>query len=308
VKRFVILIAVLLLIVLITVFYYRQKLPVSSIPEGKISLVTSIYPLSFFSKEIGGDNVSVTTVTPAGVEPHDFEPKPRDLTAVYNSEILVVNGLGLEPWANKIKDELVSKKIIVVSASDGVDVIEKDDQPDPHIWLDPVSAQRSVLNIRDGLIKVDPENEDIYRTNADNLIVKLVNLDNLYRKSLFDCKQDTVIASHSVFGYLEKRYRFHQDTLAGLSPDEEPSTQRVAQLINTIKHNNIKYILTETLLSPKLSETLSRETGAIIIPFNPLESLSPQESIKNEDYFTIQNDNIRTLATALQCTTTQTNR
>ena len=306
-KRVSILIAALLLIVLTAVFYYRQKLPTKSISEGKILLTTSIYPLSFFSKEIGGDKVSVTTVTPAGVEPHDFEPKPGDLTSVYDSRILIINGLGLEPWADKIKGELISNNIIIVTASDGVDLVEKNGQPDPHIWLDPVSAQRIVLNIRDGLVKADPENEDIYRTNADNLIVKLINLDNLYRKNLFDCRQKTVIASHSVFGYLEKRYRFHQDSLAGLSPDEEPSAQRMAELINTIKDNNIKYILTETLLSPKLSETLSRETGAAIILFNPLESLSLQESDKREDYFTIQNNNIRTLATALQCTTIQPN-
>lgn len=276
----------------------------SPVETGKISVYASIYPLSYFAGEIGQDKILVTTITPSGMEPHEYDPKPGDLAAIYKSKLLIVNGANLEPWVEKIKDDLISRQTSVITASDGIKLLMKNGQPDPHVWLDPVSAQQMVLNIRDGIIKVDPTNESFYRENADNLIVKLINLDNLYRKSLFNCKQDTIIASHRVFGYLENRYKFKQSSLAGLSPDEEPSSQRIAELVTVINQKNIKYILTETLISPKLSDTLARETGATVQIFNPLESLTRKELDENENYFTIQDTNRSILVAALQCTPT----
>ena len=273
------------------------------IGSGDISIFTSIYPLSFFAGEIGGDKVSITTITPPGSESHEYEPKSGDLANIYKSKFLIVNGANMEPWVDKVKSDLYINGVTLVIASDGLELLKKDGLPDPHVWLDPVSTQRMVLNIMSGLIKTNPENESYFRANADKLIVKLIDLDNKFRQSLFNCKQNTVIASHSVFGYLESRYKFKQDTLAGLSPDEEPSSQRIAEIVATIKQKNIKYVLTETLLSPKLAETLSRETGVIVQVFNPLESLSQGDLDKGENYFTIQETNRQILVAALQCTT-----
>ena len=302
-KRILSIILFIVFLIVATILLYNQKQGQQiTTGSGKTSVFASIYPLSYFVSEIGGDKVSVTTITPPGTEPHEYEPKPGDLAKIYKSNLLVINGINLEPWAEKIKSDLFVNGVSLVTASDGITLLSKGGQSDPHIWLDPVSAQRIVLNIRDGLVKVDPENEKYYRSNTDNLIVRLIDLDNLYRKSLFNCTQDTVIASHSVFGYLENRYKFKQDTLAGLSPDEEPSSQRIADLVSEIESKDIKIILTETLLSPKLSETLARETGATVQVFNPLESLTRDELNKHEDYFTIQDVNRNILISALQCT------
>lgn len=308
-KRIISLVLFIALCFVLALFLYsRKQQAAKSIPSNKLPVFASIYPESFFAQQVGGDKVQVTTVTPAGVEPHDFEPNPGELAQIYSAKLLILNGANMDPWGEKIKADLTNKGIIVVTASDGIDLINKDGQPDPHFWLDPVSAQRIVLNIRDGLVKADPKNEAYYRSNADGLIVKLINLDNFFKRSLFDCRQDTVIASHSVFGYLSARYRFNQETLAGLSPDEEPSSQRIADIVSLIKSKNVKIILTESLLSPKLSETIARETGAIVQVFNPLETLTPQEIAKNEDYFTLQDVNRMLLTAALQCTPTQITR
>ncbi|KKT96515.1 MAG: ABC-type metal ion transporter, periplasmic subunit [Candidatus Collierbacteria bacterium GW2011_GWC2_45_15] len=293
----------LLLGLIVYFLILRQRTQNTVVDSNKLSVYTSIYPLTFFAQEIGGDKVLVTTITPPGVEPHEYDPNPGDLANIYKAELLILNGANMEPWADKAKADIESKGIHVVTSSDGIDLLRKDGQPDPHFWLDPVSAQRIVLNIMSGLIKTNPENESYFRANADKLIVKLIDLDNKFRQSLFNCKQNTVIASHSVFGYLESRYKFKQDTLAGLSPDEEPSSQRIAEIVATIKQKNIKYVLTETLLSPKLAETLSRETGVIVQVFNPLESLSQGDLDKGENYFTIQETNRQILVAALQCTT-----
>lgn len=268
---------------------------------NKITIYASIYPLSFFAGEIGGDKVSVVTITPPGTEPHEYEPNPSKLASIYKGKILIINGAGLETWTERIKSDLFSNDITLITASDGIELIKKSGQPDPHVWLDPVFAQRMVLNIRDGLMENDSQNATYYRSNADDLIVKLINLDNQYKKSLFDCQQDTVVASHSVFGYLGNRYKFKQYTLSGLSPDDEPSPKKVAEIIEEIENKGIKYILTETLVSHKTADTLANEAGITTLVFNPLEGLTKAEASKRLDYFSIQQENLKTLISSLQC-------
>ena len=289
-------------LIIFFVFQISSRRSFAPSHSDKLQVSATIYPLAYFAQEIGLDKIQVTQITPPGIEPHDFEPKPQDLATVFQTKVFIKNGLGLEPWTEKIKLDLTNRGVVVVSASDNITPLTKNGQPDPHLWLDPSTAVHIVQNIRDGLIIADPENHAFYQANADSLIAKLERLALLYRSGLSDCRQDTIVASHGVFGYLEQAYAFHQDTLAGLSPDEEPPTQKIARLVSLIKTKDIKYILTETLLSPKLSETISGETGAVVLVFNPLESLTQSEVERHEDYFTIQEKNIKILNTALQCT------
>ena len=270
---------------------------------GKLSVLASFYPLAYFAQSIGGDLVTVQNITPTGTEPHDFEPTPQELVSVYNSKLFIYNGAGLESWVDKVLPDIQSKGIAIVKASNGIDILGGDKQPDPHIWLDPVLAQRIVLNIRDGLIQADPKNSSVYTQNANSLIVKLIDLDQQYQKNLYNCQQKDVVASHQVFAYLSKRYNFQPFAITGLSPDQEPSPQTMADLTNLIQEKKVKYVLTETLVSTKLADTLAAETGATTLVFNPLEGLTPDELNAGQNYFTIQQQNIKNLSTALQCPT-----
>ena len=301
------LILTILVIALFSVFIVRQKAPAVTPDPEKIPVFASFYPLSFFAGEIGGDKVAVTNITPTGIEPHEFEPKPQQLASLFQAKLLILNGAGLEPWADRIKGDLDRTGVTVVTAASGVELLIKDGLPDPHFWLDPVWAQSMVINIRDGLIRVDARNEVYYRSNADSLLVKLTSMDNLFQQSLSVCEQDTVIVTHSVFGYLAKRYKFNEKSLAGLSPDEEPSPRKISSLIDTIRQKNITVILSETLMSPKLSQTIAQETNVRVEKFNPLEGLTQEEFDKGENYFTIQDVNRKLLMSALQCTSQTSN-
>lgn len=272
----------------------------SQVPH-KIAVTASFYPLAYFAQEIGGDKVSVFNVTPAGSEPHDFEPTPQDLANVFNSKLFIYNGAGLEPWVDKIIPDLQNKKVTLVKASTGVDIIGSGAQTDPHIWLDPVLAQQIGTNIRDGLIAVDPQNSAFYTQNSDNLILKLTALDQQYQKSLSHCQQTDIFTSHQAFAYLAKRYNFKSNSITGLSPNEEPSPQTMADLVNLIKEKKVKYVLTETLVSTKLSDTLAEEAKVTTLVFNPLEGLTPNDLKDGQDYFSIQQQNIKNISTALQC-------
>lgn len=286
----------ILLLIFVGIFYsIRNQNTAKTTP--KISIYTSFYPLADFAQKIGGDKVIVTNLTPTGVEPHDFEPNPRDIADIYNSQIFIYNGVNLESWVDKILPELNNVGVYVVKASDNVEILDND----PHIWIDPNRAIRIVQNIQKALVSVDPSNQDYYSQNTDTLINSLTSLDQKYRDSLTNCQKTNAISNHKVFGYISSQYGFKNTSITGLSPDEEPSPQKLAEIVDFVKKNNLKYILTEPLDSPKFAETISTETGLEVITFNPIEGLTPEQLNNGEDYFSIQSQNIINLAKALEC-------
>lgn len=286
--------------VVVLVGYAVKKSTSSSPSSDRLTVSASFYPLYFFAKTVGGDLVHVVNMTPAGVEPHDYEPTTKDISLIEESKILLVNGNSFEPWLNRIDTIIEDKDILVVETSEGLDTQEEFIQ-DPHIWLDPNLAKDEVSQITKALNTVDPTNMVAYGTRADELQVKLIELDEEFRNGLTDCKQKSIVTSHSAFGYLADRYGFEQMAILGISPDEEPSTRKMADITKFIRENEIKYVFFEELVSTKLSETLAQETGTQILALNPLEGLTKEQEDKGEDYFTIQRKNLENLKIALEC-------
>lgn len=271
--------------------------------DHNVQVVASFYPLYFFAQEIGGEKVSVTNITPAGAEPHDYEPTVKDITEIERADLVIINGGNLEPWSDKIKSSLNSniQMIAIGEALMTRDSQDEELQKDPHVWLDPTLAKAESEKIAEALIVVDPENADHYRENEIILSNKLDELDQKFSQGLANCSSRTIVTSHAAFGYLADRYGLQQLAIAGLSPDEEPSAKQLADVADFAKQYNVKYIFFETLVSPKLAETIAQEVGAQTISFNPLEGLTTEEEQQGENYFTIQEQNLANLQTALGC-------
>jgi zinc transport system substrate-binding protein len=270
--------------------------------SGKLSVVTSFYPLYFFASQIGGNKAEVRNITPAGAEPHDYEPTGRDIALIEQSRMLILNGLGLESWGQSIQKNIDAKKTLLVFAKEGmIDGQTLDNKIDPHIWLAPLIAKNIVKNITNGFIKIDPANAQYYQTNAENLQTKLENLDAAYRSGLSDCQLKDFVTSHAAFGYLAAAYGLNPINISGLSPDAEPSPAQLADVAQKIKDKKIKVIFFEELASPKLAETLATETGAQAMVLNPLEGLTKNEAEQGKNYFTVMQDNLTNLQTALEC-------
>lgn len=273
---------------------------------NKLRVAATFYPLYEFARQVGGDKVAVTTVTPAGSEPHDFEPSPRDVANLQKTAVLIYNGGTMEPWVERFLADYPHQAI---KASSGIDLIRTNEDPehaaagslDPHFWLDPVLAQRIVATIRDGLSAADPANRQYYSAQAAAYSAKLSELDEQMRRSLATCKTRTIITSHQAFTYLAKRYTIDIVPIAGLNPDAEPTAKQLAELSDLIKAKGIKYVFFETLASPKLAETLARETGARTAVFDPIEGLNDEQQKQAKDYLSIQRDNLAALKTALDC-------
>ena len=148
---------------------------------------------------------------------------------------------------------------------------------------------------------MDPSHADIYQANAAVLTNSLDALDLEYRSSLATCAQKNIVTSHAAFGYLSKEYGLTQIAIAGLSPDAEPSAKDLAEVTQFVKKNTIGYIFFESLTSPKLSETIAREVGAKTLVLNPVEGLTQEEMTDGKTYFTVMQENLVNLKTALLC-------
>ncbi len=257
--------------------------------KNKLSVTTTFYPLTYLAQEIGGDYVKVIQVTPSGIEPHDYEPTPQDLAMIQNSKLFIANGYGVDSWADNISGLRAAEKV------DGKTVM------DPHVWLNPKSFQEEATAVRDAFMQTDPIHTTQYKLNATGLLGDLIALDKEYSDGLANCKIRKIITSHDAFRYMAKEYNFESLPIAGFSPEAEPSPKRLAELADLAKKNNIKHIFFETLVSPKLSETLAQEVGAESLLLNPIEGLTAAEEAKSEDYLILMQKNLKNLRTAMQC-------
>ena len=276
-----------------------------TVKSNKLQVTTSFYPLYFFSSQIGGDKANVVNITPAGAEPHDYEPTAQDIAQIENSKLLVLNGGGLEAWGDNIQKNIDPQKTTVVIAGQNLTnqkVLENEQNViDPHVWLSPQLAKEMVDKITESFIAVDSTNTEFYQANANTLKTKLDNLDSEYKQGLSSCSEKNIITSHAAFGYLATSYGLNQVSITGLSPDAEPSPAQLADIVKFAKANNVKYIFFESLISPKLANTIATEVGAKTLVLNPIEGLSNDEISQGNNYLTEMQNNLANLRTALQC-------
>lgn len=334
-KKITITIGMLLVLVVGTVLWQlsvkKRQQPVS---QGPVKVVASFYPLGEFAKAVGGDQISVMTVVPGGIEPHEYEPTPRDLAQAYEAQLFVFNGAGVDPWAEKIRSELESKGVKTLDMTSFFELRQSDISStgssatatdclndtsnnnaacdsgqqgnqsqfaDPHIWLDPVLAKRQVELIVNALVEIDPAHKDVFVRNTDDYMNRLDALDGQYTDQLKQCSLHKVIVSHDAFGYLADRYGFEIIPVAGLSPGAEPSIKQIADLAKLIKDENISSVFFETLASPKFAQTLAAETGAQALVLDPIEGLTPDEIANHDDYLSIMERNLTNLKVAMKC-------
>lgn len=293
-------ILILLALLISGVFLLKHK---SSSPKRGITVVTSFYPLYDFVKQIGGDKVQVTNITPAGSEPHDFEPTPSQLVQSLNADVFIYNGTSLEPWVDKFVPDFhhtlvaTNKNIPLITSNEGASKASTD----PHFWLDPTLASTMVDTITAGISQADPANAGYYQTRATSYKKQLADLDSDFRSGLASCQARTVITSHDAFGYFARQYKLKIAPIAGISPDEEPSAARLAELSKLIARENVQYVFFESLVSPKLATTLAQETDIKTAVFDPIEGVSDEAQKQGKDYLTIQHDNLASLRLALTC-------
>jgi zinc transport system substrate-binding protein len=329
-KNYLIISGIVLIILVVTILGLSMRPKDFQKNEGgKIKIVTTLFPLYDFAKNIGQDKVEISLLLPPGVEAHTFEPKPSDIVKINESGLFVYTGKFMEPWAEDIIKGVTNKNVKVVDSSLGIEMMAEAEGAhegeaegahadehgaeaeevghehggvDPHIWLDFDNNIIMVDSIVKALSEKDPTNANFYQKNADEYKNKLAQLDNRYKSGLTKCEsKEIVYGGHYAFGYLGKRYGLAYESAYGISPDSEPSAQDLAKLIEQIKKEKIKYVFFEELVSPKVAETLAKETGTGLLLLNPAHNLTKKDFENNVSFLSIMEKNLTNLKTGLQC-------
>jgi zinc transport system substrate-binding protein len=269
----------------------------SSEDSSILNIVASFYPIYEFVKQVGGDKVSVSSLIPVGVEPHDFEPTIQQIQNAERADILFFNGLGFEStWLNRIQNDNL------VDTSTGTNITETGNVINPHIWLDPILAKNQVKNIKDALIKLDPTNKEYYENNAVNFIKELDSLDALIRTTVQTCDKKDFIAFHNAFSYFANRYGLKQHSIQGVSPEGEVLPQRIQEIVELAKDLGINIVYSEELVDPRFAEVIAQEipNGRVLI-LSPIEGIDSEEQAAGIGYLDKMRENIANLKIGLKC-------
>ena len=300
---------------------------------GPLKVMASFYPLQYVTEQVGGDLVQVDSLTPPGTEPHDLELSPASVAALESSAAVVYLS-GFQPAVDEAIKQAAPDHALDVSeeatlpaghseaehASEGAaprteaahtDAAHSEEAHteesghageahaggDMHYGLDPVRLAHTACAVAGQLGEADPANAATYKANAEALAAKLTTLDKDLSQGLATCKTRTVVVSHEAYGYLADKYKLKQVGISGLSPDAEPSPARLAEIGKVVKDEGVSTIFTETLVNPKVAETLAADLGAETAVLDPLEGLSDESS----DYEKVMRKNLEALRAALNC-------
>ena len=286
----------------------------ASVPKLKVT--ASFFPMYEFARNIGGDRADVGLLIPIGDEPHGWEPNTQEIQQVQNSDIFVYNGAGIEAFIPTFLSGGDFPHTEFVKASEGIqmqpaDVTNMDSAEakpvieqggmDPHVWNDPVLAEREVRNIADAMEKADPANAEYYENNTASYLSKLSKLDRDIKSGLSDCQTRTFVSFHNAFNYFSQRYNLTDVWVSGLAPESEIPPQDLARVEDIAKQNHASVIFSEDLTDPKLSESLAADVGAQVKILSPLEGLNRTEEREGATFIDKWYQNLENLRGAMAC-------
>ncbi|NJP34705.1 metal ABC transporter substrate-binding protein [Micromonospora thermarum] len=287
----------------------------------RVDVVAAFYPLQFLAERVGGDAVTVSNLVKPGAEPHDAELNPGQVGEVAQAE-LVVYLKGFQPAVDEAVEQNAGDKAFdVATVQPLLDAASADHEhegegegegegeaaghaeeetggKDPHLWLDPTRLATVGDQLAERLGTADPDRAGDYTARAKALRTELEKLDAEFTAGLKTCQRREIVVSHTAFGYLTERYQLEQIGVSGLSPEDEPSPQRLAEVAEEAREHKATTIFFETLVSPKVAETIAGEVGAKTAVLDPLEGLSGDNG---GDYLSVMRANLATLRTALSC-------
>ena len=274
--------------------------------SGEHTVVASFYPLYFIAERVAGRYNDVVDLTPPGVEPHEYELTVRQVAEIDNARVGFYER-GVAPSIDQAMDNDspdraldVTSVVPLAAPVAGSGVEHTSDDKDPHFWQDPTLMAEATRAFASTMAEADPAHAAYYRAQGRRLVRDLGRVDTEYRRTLANCRVDTIVVSHDAFEYLARRYGVDVVPIAGLEPDAEPSLQRLHDLANLIRDRGVTTVFFETLASPDLAESLAGDVGVRSAVLDPIEGLSSDDP--DATYLTLMRQNLAALAKAGDCT------
>lgn len=265
-----------LILLLAVILSACQAAPSQPSPKTMRILAAETF-LQDIAQNVAGSRAVVESLLPLGLDPHSFEPTPRDVARLADSSVIIINGAGFEAWLEETLANAGGQRLVIeASAGLASRVQQPDELPldepggmDPHFWLDPLSVVKYVENIRDGLSQADPDGKPEYEANAAAYISQLQELDQWVRSQVDQIPPDRrlLVTNHESFGYYADRYglKIAGTILQSVSTSANPSAQQLAGLVDQIRSSGAPAIFLETGANPNLAETVAAETGAKVV-------------------------------------------
>lgn len=282
----------------------------ASDPEESLQVVAAFYPLQWLAERLVGADGAVTSLTPAGTEPHDLQVSPPARRVLETADVVLYLGSGFQPDVERALaargdtgqslDLLADGGVELLPAPAGVGD-ELGGAGDPHVWLDPVRMQTWASRVADALVTAEPGLADAVATRLAALRADLQALDEHMASATAACARRTLVTSHAAFGYLADRYDLEQVPIAGLDPADEPDPATLRQISGTARATGVTTVFVEEALPPALAETVATEVGARtdllgVLEFDPAGAVGD-----GEDYLSVQRRNAAALRRGLDC-------
>jgi zinc transport system substrate-binding protein len=291
--------------------------PASGQEQGKLRVITSLFPLQQFAQAVGGGDVHADLLLPPGAEPHTWDPRPSDVAKITKADVFIYIGPMMEPWAANVLKAANNPRLRILEAGRGLAFIEasehepdtKHSKPkpheghlDPHIWLDFSLDIKIVDAIAAVFSAKDPPHASFYQERAESYKEKLAAVDQTYQETLSKCRhRKIIIGGHSAFAYLAKRYNLEQMALYGTSPNAEPTPKKLAAAIQAAQENKAKYIFFEILVNPKLAQVLAQEAGIGTLVLQTGHNLTKDQLGKKISFLDLMKSNLENLSRGLEC-------
>ena len=314
----------------------KEALPQENNDKDKLTIYTTVYPLTYFTERIGGNLVQVKSIYPTGSNEHTFDPTQKDMMNLADADLFFYIGMGLEGFVDNAKKTLANEQVKLIATSNSVsdeelvqeqaheeegtdeDAHEDEDEHgheneavenhddhdhgdiDPHLWISPTISIKLAKSIQDSLIEQDPANEETYTKNFEALQTELETLDTKFQEMANNVPNKTFFVSHAAFGYLAGAYGLEQVAIAGLNSQDEPSQKELTEIVELAKEKQIKTILFEQNVSSNLAKVIQSEVGAESGILHNLSVLTEEDIQNEETYFTLMEKNLATLEEALK--------
>ncbi|HLQ72877.1 MAG TPA: zinc ABC transporter substrate-binding protein [Bacillota bacterium] len=272
--------------------------------QADYTIYTSIYPIEFIVEQLTDDHVYVQSIYPPGVDAHTYEPTSREITNMANADAFIYFGDHLEGFAQTAADVLINHPVRLIELSEHDQLFEHADHStidrDPHIWLDPLRMITLAELIKDELIMIDKQNEATIERNFLTLEQKFRTLDETFMQMVAQKQTKDIIVTHAAYGYWEERYGIKQIPINGVSTSEEPSQKELVEIVNNAQEKQIDYVIFEQMADDKTSKIIQEHLGAKALRIHNLEVLTERDIDNGEDYFSLMEENIKTLDQAMK--------
>lgn len=285
--------------------------------DGKLKVITTIFPTYDFARQIGEDKIDITMLLKPGMESHNFEPSPKDIVNIQNSDLFIYVGGESDEWVRTILESDDKKPKKIISLMECVDTVEEittegmtaedkhedeeETEYDEHVWTSPKNAVTITKKIAEAMEELDPDNKTLYEENTRSYSAELSRLDSEFRQTVDSSKNKTIIfGDRFPFRYFADEYGLsYYAAFPGCSAETEPSAATISFLIDKVKEKNIPVVFKIEFSNGKVAQTVAEPTGAKVLEFHSCHNIDADSMEKGATYISIMEENLKNLKEAL---------